>query len=166
VSPASLSLRTPIHTPAQSREARSPVLLLFAGVGCVLLMACANLAGLLILRSSTRHQEIAVRLSLGAARGRIARQLLTESTLLAVTGGAAGLVLAHWSSDLLLTMMSRGREPIALDVGLNAHSLLFATGVTMLAAILFGLLPAIGASRADVGAVHAYGGTIPCTIAS
>ncbi|MGH9160883.1 MAG: ABC transporter permease [Vicinamibacteraceae bacterium] len=132
------------------REFSLPLQILTVVMGMVLLIACANLAGLLILRSSTRHQEIVVRLSLGAVRARIVRQLLTESTLLAVAGGAAGLVLAHWSSSLLLTMMSRGREAIALDVGLNAHSLLFAAAVTMVVAMLFGLLPAMGASRTDV----------------
>jgi predicted permease len=132
------------------REFALPLHILMVVMGIVLLIACANLAGLFILRSSTRHQEIAVRLALGAARGRIVRQLLTESTLLAVAGGTAGLVLAHWGAGLLLTMMSRGREPIVLDVAPNLHALVFAAAVTMVAAMLFGLLPAVGASRPDV----------------
>jgi predicted permease len=93
---------------------------------------------------------MAMRLSLGAGRARIVRQLLTESTLLAVAGGAAGFVLANWSSGLLLTMMSRGRGPIALDVTPNARTLVFAAAVTMAVAMLVGLIPALGASRTDV----------------
>jgi predicted permease len=132
------------------RDFSLPLQILAVVMGMVLLTACANLAGLLILRSSARQQEIAVRLSMGAGRARIVRQLLTESTLLALAGGAAGLVLARWSSSLLLAMMARGREPIALDVGLHAHALAFAAAVTMVVVILVGLVPAIAASRTDV----------------
>src|SRR4029453_9908897 len=107
-------------------------------------------AGLLILRASMRQQEIAVRLSLGAARGRIVRQLLTETALLAAAGGAAAVALAHWATDLLLAMMSRGRAPVVLDTALNARTLGFAAAVTVVTAVLFGLLPAIGASRIEV----------------
>jgi predicted permease len=132
------------------REFSLPLRILMAAVGVVLLVACANLAGLLIVRSSARQQEIAVRLSLGAARGRIVRQLLTESVLLAAAGGAAGLALAYWATNLLLAMMSRGRGPIVLDVAPNARTLAFAAVVTIATAALFGLLPALGASRTDV----------------
>ena len=116
----------------------------------VLLVACANLAGLLIVRSSARQQEIAIRLSLGAARGRIVRQLLAESALLAAAGGAAGVAFAYWMTRLLLAMMSRGRSSIVLDVAPNARTLAFAAAVTIATAVLFGLLPALGASRSDV----------------
>ena len=132
------------------RQFSLPLRILMAAVGVVLLVACANLAGLLIVRSSARQQEIAVRLSLGAARGRIVRQLLTESALLAAAGGAAGVALAYWVTDLLLAMMSRGRGPIVLDVAPNARTLAFAAAVTIVTAALFGLLPALGASRTDV----------------
>ena len=132
------------------RQFSLPLQILMAAVGVVLLAACANLAGLLIVRSSARQQEIAVRLSLGAARGRIVRQLLAESALLAAAGGAAGVALAYWVTDVLLAMMSRGRGPIVLDVAPNARTLVFAAAVTMVTAALFGLLPALGASRTDV----------------
>jgi predicted permease len=132
------------------REFSLPLQILMAAVGVVLLVACANLAGLLIVRSIARQQEIAVRLSLGAARGRIVRQLLTESALLAVAGGAAGIALAYWVTHLLLAMMSRGRAPIVLDVAPNARTLAFAAAVTSVTAVLFGLLPALDASRTDV----------------
>jgi predicted permease len=132
------------------REFSLPLRILMATVAVVLLVACANLAGLMIVRSSARQQEIAIRLSLGAARGRIVRQLLTESALLAAAGGAAGVALAYWMTNLLLAMMSRGRAPIVLDVAPNAHTLAFAAAVTIVTAALFGLLPALGASRTDV----------------
>jgi len=132
------------------RQFSLPLQILMAAVGVVLLVACANVAGLLIVRSSARQQEIAVRLSLGAARGRIVRQLLTESALLAAAGGAAGVALAYWVTNLLLAMMSRGRAPIVLDVAPNARTLAFAAAVTIVTAALFGLLPALGASRTDV----------------
>jgi predicted permease len=132
------------------RQFSVPLQILMAAVGVVLLVACANLAGLLIVRASTRQQEIAVRLTLGAARARIVRQLLTESALLAAAGGAGGVALAYWTTDLLLAMMSRGRTPIVLDVLPNARTLAFAAAVTIVTAVLFGLLPAIGASRIEV----------------
>ena len=131
------------------REFSVPLGILMATVAVVLLVACANLAGLLIARSSARQQEMAIRLSLGAARGRIVRQLLTESALLAVAGGAAGVTLSYWVSGLLLAMMSRGRGHIALDLAPNLPTLAFAAAVTLVTAVLFGLLPALGASRTD-----------------
>jgi predicted permease len=132
------------------RQFSLPLKILMAAVGVVLLVACANLAGLLIVRASTRQQEIAIRLSLGAARGRIVRQLLTESAVLAAAGGAAGVAIAYWTTDLLLVMMSRGRASIVLDVAPNARTLAFAGAVSIVTAALFGLFPALGASRIDV----------------
>jgi predicted permease len=132
------------------REFSTPLRILMAVVGVVLLVACANLAGLLIVRSNARQHEIAVRRSLGAGRGRIVRQLLTESALLAAAGGAAGGVLAYWVTDVLLRMMSRGRGAILIDVSPNPRSLVFAAIATCLTVVLFGLLPALGASRTDV----------------
>jgi predicted permease len=132
------------------RQFSLPLQILTAAVGVVLLVACANLAGLLIVRASTRQQEMAIRLSLGAARGRIVRQLLAESALLAAAGGAAGAALAYWATKLLLAMLSRGRAPIVLDIAPNARTLAFAGAVTVVTTVLFGLLPAIGASGIDV----------------
>jgi predicted permease len=131
------------------REFSLPLQILMAAVGVVLLVASANLAGLLIVRSTARQQEIAVRLSLGASHGRIVRQLLTESALLAGAGGAAGLVFANRATNVLLAMMSRGRGPLVLDVAPNARTFAFAAAVTIVTAALFGLLPALGASRTD-----------------
>jgi predicted permease len=131
------------------REFSLPLRILIAIAAVVLLVACANLAGLLIVRSAARQQEIAIRVSLGAGGGRIVRQLLTESALLAAAGGAAGVALAYWLTQLLLAMMSRGRIPIALDVAPNARTFAFAAAVTIATAALFGLLPALGAGRTE-----------------
>ncbi len=132
------------------REFSRPLQILMAAVSVVLLVACANLAGLLLVRASARQQEIAVRLSLGAERGRIVRQLLTESALVSAMGGIAGVLVASWTTGLLLAMMSRGRTPIVLDTAPNARTLAYATAVTTITAVLFGLLPAIAACRLDL----------------
>ena len=113
------------------RQFSLPLQILMAAVGVVLLVACANLAGLMLVRSGARQQEIAIRLSIGAARGRIVRQFLTESALLAAAGGAAGVAVAYWLTDLLLALMSRGRGPIAIDVAPNARTLAFAAAATV-----------------------------------
>jgi predicted permease len=132
------------------REFSLPLRILMAAVGLVLLLACANLAGLLIARSSARGREIAIRTSLGAGRLRIVRQLLTENALLAAAGGIAGGMLAFAITDFLLAMMSLGRAPVLLDVSPNLRVFGFAAAVTLVTAALFGLLPAIGATRIDV----------------
>jgi predicted permease len=132
------------------REFSVPLRILMATVAVVLLLACANLAGLLIVRSSARQHEITTRLSLGAGRGRIVRQLLTESALLAAAGGSAGVALASWVTTLRVAMMSGGRGAIVLDVAPNVRTFAFAAAVTIATAALFGLLPALGASRTDV----------------
>jgi predicted permease len=132
------------------REFSLPLRILMAVMGVVLLVACANLAGLLIARSRARQHEIAVRRSLGASRGRIIRQLLCESAVLAAAGGTTGVWLAYRMTSLLLAMMSRGRTPLILDVALNGRTLLFAALVTITATLMFGLLPAMSASRSDV----------------
>ena len=134
------------------REFSRPLQILMAAVSVVLLVACANLAGLLIMRSSVRQQEIAVRLSVGAERARIVRQLLTESALLSAMGAAIGVAVAYWTTDLLIAMMSRGRTPIRLDVAPNARTLAYAFALSLITTVLYGLLPAIAACRVDVHA--------------
>jgi putative ABC transport system permease protein len=119
---------------------RPTLLLLFAAVGILLLIATVNVAGLLIARAGARHQEMAVRIALGATRQRIAAQLLTESLLLALVGGACGVLLSMWILPPLVSLSPRDLG-IAGDVHLDVTVLLFALGVSMLAGLLFGMLP-------------------------
>jgi predicted permease len=119
-------------------------------VGLLLLIACANVANLLLVRASSRAKEVAVRLAIGAGRGRLIRQFLTESLLLAFTGAVLGLILASWGSRLLLRMASEGAGPIPIDVSLNVRILGFTMLVAVITAVLFGLTPSLSATRQDV----------------
>jgi macrolide transport system ATP-binding/permease protein len=123
---------------------------LMAVVGVVLLIACANLAGLLLARAAGRQREVAVRLAVGASRGRLVRQFLLESALLAIGGGIAGVALATWTSGLLMALMPPTPYPIAFDTGVNLRVVAFAAVTTVVTALAFGLLPALRASRPDV----------------
>jgi predicted permease len=124
-----------------------PLQILMAVVALVLLIACANIANLLLARSTARARELAVRQALGARRTRIIRQLLTESLLLALAGGALGIALAAAANRLLLRMVSGGLDTIPLDVSINIRLLLFTLAVTITTAILFGTIPAFRATR-------------------
>jgi predicted permease len=127
-----------------------PLKMLMALTGIVLLIACANIANLLLARSTTRAREFAVRQALGARRSRLVRQLLTESLLLATIGGALGIALAALADRFLLHMISSGPDTIPLDVSIHLRLLLFTLGVTVFTALLFGTLPAFRATKLEL----------------
>ncbi len=130
-------------------DVKSTVLLLFGAVGLLLLIAIANVSGLLIARATARHQEIAIRIALGAGRARILTQLLTESLLLGIAGGAAGVILAMWLIGPLVSF-SPADLTITGPVSVDRTVLLFGLAASTIAGLFFGLAPALQLSRLDV----------------
>ena len=139
------------------REVRPSLLALLGAVGLVLLIACANIANLLLARSAVRQKEIAIRAATGATRTRILRQVLTESLLLSVIGGIAGLLLSIWLTRVLMSMLPEGAPRLG-QVGIDYRVLTFSLGVSALTGILFGIVPALQASKLDVTSALKEGG--------
>jgi predicted permease len=147
---------------ALRRQFSKPLFILMAAAGLLLLITCANVANLLLARASVRQREIAVRLSIGAGRFRLARQLITESALLAIAGGIAGFVLAFWASRSLLALISHSAHPVSLSVRPDSAVLGFTLLISLLTVVLFGIAPAwrgvrVDLSSAAIGAIRTTG---------
>jgi len=146
---------------------RRPLVVMLVVVGFVLLIACANIANLLLARATARGHEWSLRLALGASRARLARQVLTESLIVAAMGAAAGLMVAHWGSQLLVRQLST--DAVSLPLSLDWRVLAFTAGITLLTALVFGLAPAVRATRgAPIDALRSRGaaGSIKARLAS
>jgi len=140
-------------------DLKTPLLVLLGAVGLVLLIACANVANLMLMRSSARQREMAIRTSLGATRARIVRQLLVESMILGVAGGGLGLLVAVWAKDVLLAMLPESMSVAKVNaVAIDGNVLAFTVTLSLGTALLFGLLPALRASRPDLSDTLKEGG--------
>jgi predicted permease len=132
---------------------KGPLIALLGGVGVLLLIICANVASLLLARAVARAKEMSVRLALGAARARLMRQMLTEGVVLALCGAAAGLLVARWGTQLLLSLAADGGSRIPLNTALDLPVVAFTIALSMVAVLVFGLAPALRASRVDLQSV-------------
>ena len=137
-------------------DVRSPLLILVGAVSFVLLIACANVANLLLTGAASRHRELAIRTALGAGRGRLLRQLLTESAVLALVGGSAGLLVALWTTDVL-QLLAPAALPRLSDVTIDAYVLAYSAAASLATSLLFGIVPALHASRGESAALKEGG---------
>jgi putative ABC transport system permease protein len=147
---ATVTRFTPLFNPAQEDQLRMVGLLMMIVVGMVLLIACVNVANLLLARASVREKEIGVRLALGAGRRRLIRQLLTESTLLALVGGALGLLFAFWGRDLLWQVRPPFIPDDAIDLTIDRTVLLYTIGLSLLTGVVFGLFPSLQSTKTNL----------------